>query len=97
MTDIIVPTSPKDLDKINKVMRDIVNSKTREAGEKEYQKETFKALEEEFGIKAKWFRQMANDAYKDQFDKKIDEMDDYSQLYESVMKRSTSEEEEEDE
>lgn len=97
MTDIVVPTSPKDLDKINKVMRDVVNSKTREAAEKEYQKEAFKALEEEFGIKAKWFRQMATDAFKDQFDKKVDELDDYTQLYESVMKRTPVDEDEDDE
>ena len=97
MTDIIVPTSPKDLDKINKVISEVVNSKTRAAAEAEYQKEAFKALEEEFGIKAKWFRQMATDAFKDQFDKKIDELDDYSSLYESVMKRTPADEDEDDE
>lgn len=97
MTDIIVPTSPKDLDKINKVISEVVNSKTRAAAEAEYQKEAFKALEEEFGIKAKWFRQMATDAFKDQFDKKVDELDDYTQLYESVMKRTAEDEEEDNE
>ena len=93
MTDstIIVPSSPTDLENIEKVIKEIVNSKTREASEKEYQKEAYSELEEKYGIKAKWFRQMAADAFKDTFDKKVDEMDDYSSLYESVMKRTKTE------
>lgn len=85
MSDIIVPSSPADLEAINKVMKEISDSMTRQEGEAEFQKETFKELEEKYGVKSKHFRRMAKDFHKDEFDKKVSEEEDYQQLYESVF------------
>lgn len=85
MSDIIVPSSPADLEAINKVMKDISASMTRAESEIEYQKETFKELEEKYGIKAKYFRRLAKDFHKGEFDKKVNEEEDYKSLYESIF------------
>lgn len=85
MSDIIVPSSPADLEAINKVMKDVSDSMTMVQGQQDYQKETFKELEEKYGIKAKHFRRMAKDFHKDEFDRKVDEQEGYQSLYESVF------------
>jgi hypothetical protein len=89
-SDIIVPSSPEDLKDIFAVMKDISNSKTREQAEKDYQKETFKALQEKYGIKAKHFRRMAKDYHKDQFDRQKAESEAYADLYEAVTVKGKS-------
>lgn len=96
MSDIIVPTTQKDLKAINAVMEEVSNSMTRMESEKDYQKEAFDELQEKYGIKAKHFRRMASDYHKDQFDKKVGEMEDYQSLYESVFETNFSVEEDEE-
>lgn len=85
MSEIIIPSSPADLKKLKDGIDEITNSMTRVDGEKEYQKEAIEELSEQTGIDKKYIRRMATDAHKDQFKKKVDEMDEYAQLYESVM------------
>lgn len=85
MTDIIIPSSPADLEAIKKVIEEISNSMTRAEAEKDYQKEAISELAEKYGIEKKYIRRMANDYHKDSFDEKVSEMSDYEQLYESVM------------
>ena len=96
MSDIIVPSSQEDLKAINKAMKEISNSKVREQGEKDYQKETLEELQDRFGIKVKHLRKMANDFHKDEFEKKAGEFEDYQQLYESVFETNFQEDNEED-
>lgn len=86
MTDIIVPSSPADLENIKKVMDDLVDSMTRQKAEAEYQSEVYKELEEKYGIKAKYFRRMAKEYFADKFDEKASEEEDYQMLYESVFR-----------
>lgn len=83
--DIVIPSSPTDREDIFKVIKEMSNAKTRIESENEYIKEALGELEEKYGIKAKWFRQMLNDYHKDQFDKKVAEKDAYSELYEAVI------------
>jgi len=97
MSDIIVPSSQADLEAINKVMKDVSDSMTRQKSEADYQTETFKNLEEKYGIKAKHFRRMAKEYFADKFDQKASEEDDYQSLYESVFKTNFSSTDDEDE
>ncbi len=85
MSNIIVPSNPADLKKLKEGIRELTNSMTRVDGEKEYQKEAIEELAEQFVIEKKHIRRMAVDSHKDQFEKKAEEFDDYTQLYESVM------------
>jgi hypothetical protein len=84
-TSIIIPTSPADLKDIFLVVRQISDSKTRAQAEGDYQKEAIKELAEKYNLEAKHIRQMVNDYHKQQFDKKADEFEEYSALYEKVM------------
>lgn len=84
--EIIIPSSPADQEELFKAIKEISASMTRVDGEKEYQKESYEALEEKFQIKAKYLRRLAADYHKDQFDKKASEHDEYARLYETIIK-----------
>lgn len=86
-TSIIVPSSPADIAEIFKVIKELSDSKTRVKGETDYQKETIAELSKKFNIEAKYLKQMVNDYYKDSFDKKVNEQDEYEVLYETVVNR----------
>ncbi len=85
MSEIIIPSNPADLKKLNDAVQELTYSMTRQDAEREYQKEAIADLAEQFGIDKKHIRRMAVDSHKDSFDKKVGEMEDYTQLYESVM------------
>lgn len=84
--DIIVPSSPADREALFESIKEISNSMTRAEGERDYQKESFEALEKKYNIKAKHLRRMTVDYHKDQFDKKASEHDQYADLYEAIVK-----------
>lgn len=84
--DIVVPSSPADQEAIFAVIKEISNSMTRAESEKDYQKEAINELSEKYAIDKKYFRRMAADYHKDQFDQKTAEADSYEQLYESIIK-----------
>lgn len=85
MSDIIIPSSPTDQKKLYEGVQEIVNSMIRASSEAEYQKEALSELSETFGIDKKHIRRMAVDTFKDTFDKKAKEFDEYSTLYETIM------------
>lgn len=89
MTDIIVPSTQSDLDNINKVIKELSNSKTRQESEAEYQKEAIKELAEKYNIKAKYIKRMLNDYHKNSFNDNVEEMSAYEILFESVFKRKS--------
>jgi hypothetical protein len=89
-TGIVIPSNPADLKKIFGVIKEISNSKTRASAEGDYQTEAIKALAEEFSIDAKHLKRMANDYHKQQFEKKANEFDEYSALYEKVVAQSAN-------
>lgn len=83
--EIVLPSSPDDRKAIFDAIKEVSNSKTRMEAERDYQKDTFKMLEENFNIKAKYFRRMAKDYHKQQFKKSMDENDAYSDLYTTII------------
>ena len=82
---VIIPSNPKDLKELNRMIRELDHSMTREDGEKEYRKEVIEELSEKYGIDKKHIRRMAKEFHKNEYDKKMAETEDYGQLYESVM------------
>lgn len=85
MTNIVIPSNPADLKALRDGIKEISNSMARADGERDYQKEAVAELSEKFGVEKKHIKRMAVDYHKDSFDKKISEVEDYQQLYESVM------------
>lgn len=85
MSDIVIPSSPTDQKKLYDGIQEIINSMVRASSETEFQREAIAELSEQFGIDKKFIRRMAVDAFKDEFDKKTREFDEYSALYETIM------------
>jgi hypothetical protein len=85
MSDIIVPSSPKDLENIKAKIVDLSNLKTQIEAHADTIKEGIKALSETYGIEKKYISQMLTDYHKQQFDKKVHEKDSYESLYESIF------------
>ncbi len=84
-TEIVIPSSPADQKKLYDGVQELVNSMTRASAEVDFQKEALAELSEALGIDKKHIRRMAVDTFKDTFDKKAKEFDEYSTLYETIM------------
>lgn len=80
-----LPSSPEDIQKIQSVIKEIVNSKFRAQGEAEYQREAVAALAEDFDIPKQLINRMVKDTFKDTFDEGCDKQEAYETLYEKVM------------
>jgi phytoene/squalene synthetase len=96
LSNIIVPSCPKDRKEIKDVIEQISNSMTRIEGEKEYQKEAFKELSERFEVDQKWLKKMATDYHKDTYSKTVGDLEDYSLLYENIIQSGSSLDDEEE-
>jgi hypothetical protein len=79
------PSNPKDRERLEGVVKGIVNSMMRVSSEKEYQKEAIEAISEDLEIRKKAIRQMAKDSFEMTFNEKVDEFEEYRHLYETVM------------
>jgi len=86
MSNIIIPSSPKDQEDIFAVIKEISNSMMRQEAERDYQKEAFKELAEKYEIDAKLLKRIARDYHKDAFKKVVGETEDYTLLYETIIK-----------
>lgn len=83
--ETIIPSNPADIEKLKNGIEEIVNSMARAESEKEYQKESIDELSEKYQIEKKLIRQMASDLFKDTFDKKSNEFEVYTTLYETIV------------
>lgn len=83
--EIVVPSSPVDRKAIADVMKDMSNAMARAEGEQTYISEAIKGLKEKYNIDAKYLRKMLVDFHKDQFDKVVDEADQYSDLFDAIF------------
>mgnify|MGYP000214944248 CR=1 FL=1 len=81
----VIPSCPKDRKEIKAVIKQISDSKTRVEGESDYQKEAIKELAERFELDPKHIKAMATDYHKNQFEKRVGDMDEYSTLYETIL------------
>ncbi len=86
MSNIIIPSNPTDQKALLDGIKELSNSMTRAESERDYQKESIKELAEKYQIDAKFIRRMAVDYHKDTFDTKTEEFDDYTSLYETIIK-----------
>lgn len=95
--DFTIPSNPADLKKIQDVVNELVNSKIRQQGETDYQKEAIKALAEDMDIPAKAIRKLMMDKYKDTFEQESEQRETYEVLYEKVFNLNQQEDTTEDE
>lgn len=83
--EIVIPSSPADRKALADGIKEMSNAMFRMEGEKAYIDESIKALKEKFSIDAKYLRKLLTDFHKDQFDKVVDEAEQYGDLYDAVF------------
>lgn len=83
--EIVIPSSPADRKALADGIKEMSNAMFRMEGEKAYIDESIKALKEKFNIDAKYLRKLLTDFHKDQFDKVVDEAEQYGDLYDAVF------------
>ncbi len=85
-TTVIIPSTPADLQKVNKWVRDAVDCKTRIAAENSAIKDIVKVLKDEFKLPPKFSNKLIRTMYKGDFDKQEMEQEDFAELYAKVVK-----------
>ena len=84
MIQMNIPTNPKDIEKIRKMMKEISNSMARIESERSLIKETVDAVCDEFELPKKAFRKMARVYHKQNFNDEIAAQEEFAALYEGV-------------
>lgn len=85
---MIIPSSPADLMKIKKVVEEMVNSKYREQGEKDYQKEASEELGKALDIKPAVIRKLAGIEFKNEYDKLCQDQEEFDEFRDAVLNAS---------
>ena len=83
---VVVPTDPKQLKQIQKMVGEGTDCLLRIDAEREALKDIVEAIKEEFELPKSYISQMIKHKHKSDFDKKSTEFDDFTVLYEAVMK-----------
>jgi hypothetical protein len=85
MSEVIIPSSPTDKQRIKDAMVEISNAMTRIEAERDFIKDAVAALEEDVGVPKKYIRKMAKIYHKQNLNEVRGEMDDVEALYESTI------------
>jgi len=84
-TNIIVPSNPKDLERIKSAIKEASNCLVRIEGEKEELKAIAEAIYDDLEIPKPIFNKMVRVFHKQEYDRIIADTEDFSALYEQVM------------
>lgn len=87
----VVPSNPKDREKLKLAVGEITKCLLRIDGEREAVKEIIAAASEEYEIDKKLIRKVANTMYKHNYADKIAEEESFQLLYESIIEGKKSE------
>ncbi len=78
--------APEEKKRLKKCIIEMNDSMTRQAAEKEFQKETLSTLNEELGIDKKLLRKIAKAYYNVNIEDERDAFDDFVSAYEIIVK-----------
>jgi len=84
MSNIIIPSSPKDLARIKGAMQEVSNSFTRMEGERSFIKEAINDLSDEVDIPKKILNKMSRVFHKQNMAEVLGEIEDVEALLESI-------------
>jgi nitrate reductase NapAB chaperone NapD len=82
---IIVPTNPKDLERIKSAIKEASDCHVRIEGEKDELKSIAEVMAEELNIPKGIFNKMVKIYHSQTYDKLIADTEDFSALYEAVL------------
>lgn len=83
--EVVIPSNPADREKIFKVLKTVSESMTRIESERELIKEEIGALVEAYEIPRKFLNRMARTYHRQTYDQVIQETEDFSALYDSIV------------
>lgn len=86
MSDIIIPSSPDDRQKIRDAIQEISNSLTRIEAEQDHIKAVLTVVEEKYDIPKKQTRKIASAYHKQNAEEVLSEMNVFETLYEAIAK-----------
>jgi len=84
MSNIIIPSSPKDLARIKGAMQEVSNSFTRMEGERSFIREAINELSDEVDIPKKILNKMSRVFHKQNMAEVLGEIEDVEALLESI-------------
>jgi hypothetical protein len=79
-----IPSNPADRKAIFDCMKEISNSMTRMEGEREFVREAIKEICDNQELSKKTFRRMAKVYHKQNFNKEIEEHEEFEEMYETI-------------
>ena len=79
-----IPSSPEDRKTILDCMKELSASMTRVEGERDFQREAVKDLCDKLELSKKTFRRMAKVYHKQNFNKEIEEHEEFEEMYETI-------------
>ncbi len=79
-----IPSSPVDRKAILDCMKELSASMTRVEGERDFQREAVKDLCDKLELSKKTFRRMAKVYHKQNFNKEIEEHEEFEEMYETI-------------
>jgi len=86
MTDLVVPSSPDDRQKIRSAIEEVSNSMTRIEAEQDHIKAVLTMIEEQYEIPKKQARKLASVYHKQNADEVVSEMNAFETLCEAIAK-----------
>jgi ectoine hydroxylase-related dioxygenase (phytanoyl-CoA dioxygenase family) len=86
MSDVVIPSSEADRQKIKDAIEEMSNSFVRVEAEREHQKAIVERIFEDMNFDKRIFKKMAKDYHKNKFDQTVSENDAYETAYELIIK-----------
>jgi hypothetical protein len=83
---IVIPTNPKDLERMSRLIQDATDCMMRIAAEKEAIKDIVELIHEDFELPKKYANKIIRTKFKGDFDKSETEFEDFVELYEALPK-----------
>ena len=84
-----IPSSPVDRKEIFDCMQEISASMTRIEGEREFIREAIKNICEDKELSKKTFRRLAKVYHKQNYNKEIEEHEEFESMYETITGQTT--------
>ena len=91
MTLSVVPSDPRDREKLKQAIGEITNCMLRIDGEREQIKAIISDNAEEYGIEKKLLRKIATTMYKHNYDDVQAEQSDFELLFEALFEKKAKE------
>jgi hypothetical protein len=85
MSDLIIPSSPADRQKLKQILRDMTDCMTRMDAEREVIKELAEAAEESFEIPKKLINKLARTLHKSNITEIVSDTENLEFLYETLI------------